>query len=104
MINPPPKKNNCLFAFFLPSPLFWNTVSGGVPRMTFMINQTDVILDNTKLERVKKNKFLGVIIDEQLTLKSHIDRIRKTISMNIGMINRLNVLFLNEFCEHYSVL
>ena len=57
--------------------------------MTSMINQTDVILDNTKLDRVTKAKFLGVIIDENLTWKNHINGITKTTSRNIGMINKL---------------
>ena len=61
----------------------------GTPKMTSMIDQTDIILDNTKLDRVTKTKFLGVIIDENLTLKTHIDGITKTISRNIGMINKL---------------
>ena len=61
----------------------------GSPKMTSMIDQTDIILDNTKLDRVTKTKFLGVIIDENLTWKNHIDGITKTISRNISMINKL---------------
>ena len=48
-----------------------------------------IILDDTKLERVNKTKFLGVIIDENLTWKYHIDGITKIISRNIGMMNKL---------------
>ena len=36
----------------------------GTPKMTSMIDQTDVILGNTKLDRVTKTKFLEVIIDK----------------------------------------
>ena len=62
----------------------------GTPKMTSMIDQTDIILDNTnKLDRVTKTKFLRVIINENLTWKNHIDGITKTISRNIGMINKL---------------
>ena len=46
-------------------------------------------LDNTRLERVFITKFLGVIIDENLTWKNHIDGVTKTISQNIGVINKL---------------
>ena len=49
----------------------------GTPKMTSMIDQADIILDNTKLDRVTKTKFLGVIIDENLTWKKHIDGITK---------------------------
>ena len=61
----------------------------GTPNMISMIDQTDTILDNTKLDRLTKTKFLGVIIDENLTWKKHIDGITKTISRNKGMINKL---------------
>ena len=44
----------------------------------------NVLLENTVLERVKFTKFLGVLIDECLTWKNHIDCISKTISRNIG--------------------
>ena len=64
--------------------------------MTSMIDHTDIILDNTKLDRVTKTKFLGVIIDENLTWKNHIDGITKTISRNIGMINKLKFFFVPE--------
>ena len=40
-------------------------------------------------ERVSYTTFLGVIIDENLTWKNHIDAISKTISRNIGMLSKL---------------
>ena len=52
-------------------------------------NNIKVILDNVELSRVNKTKFLGVLIDENLTWKDHIDAISKTMSRNIGMINKL---------------
>lgn len=66
----------------------------GTPKMT-SLDQGDsqlklnVILDDTDLERVNRTKFLGVIIDENLTWKNHIEGITKTISRNIGIINKL---------------
>ena len=48
----------------------------------------NVLLDNTALERVKLTKFLGVLIDECLTWKNHIDCISKTILRNIGVMNK----------------
>ena len=38
----------------------------------------NVILDDTVLDRVKCTKFLGVLIDENLTWKCHIDCVSKT--------------------------
>ena len=53
------------------------------------VSNVDIILDNTKLQRVDNTKFLGVTIDENLSWKNHIDGITKTISRNIGMIDKL---------------
>ena len=41
------------------------------------------------LERVESTKFLGIIIDENLTWKNHIDVISKTISRNVGMLTKM---------------
>ena len=41
------------------------------------------------LNRVSSTKSLGVIIDENLTWKNHIDAISKTISRNTGMLTKL---------------
>ena len=54
----------------------------GTPHMTSVKTRSDlsVTLNRTILERVKTTKFLGVLIDECLTWKNHIDCISKTIS------------------------
>ena len=49
----------------------------------------NVILDSVSLERVESTKFLGIIIDENLTWKKHIDVISKTISRNVGMLTKM---------------
>jgi hypothetical protein len=66
----------------------------GTPHMISTKNnqaQKDVtiILDDTVLQRVNHTQFLGVIIDECLTWKNHIDCLSKTISRNIGIMNKL---------------
>ena len=50
---------------------------------------TDVIFDDTPLEKVAYTKFLGITVDNKLSWKFHIDNICKTISRNIGIIHRL---------------
>ena len=84
----------------------------GTQYMTSMedegVSNEDIILDNTKLQKVDSTKFLGVTIDENLSWKNHFDGITKTISSNIGMINKLEFfffffLFLNVFCQHCTV-
>ena len=54
-----------------------------------MQNDLSITLNDTALEKVKTTKFLGVLIDECLTWKNHIDCISKTISRNIGVMNKL---------------
>ena len=61
-------------------------------------NSIKVILDNVELSRVNKTKFLGVLIDENLTWKDHIDAISKTMSRNVGMINKLKLFVPNVYC------
>ena len=53
------------------------------------IDPLQIILDDTKLDRVKNTKFLGVVIDENISWKHHINAISKTISRNIGVINKV---------------
>ena len=50
---------------------------------------SDIVFDNTPLQRVSHTKFLGVIVDSKLSWRNHIDTICKTISRNIGVISRL---------------
>ena len=49
----------------------------------------NVKLNGVSLNRVSSTKFLGVIIDKNLTWKNHNDVISKTISRNIGMLTKL---------------
>ena len=61
------------------------------PKMASTTTHQDfnITLNDTLLERVKFTKFLVVLIDECLTWKNHIDCISKTISRNIGIMNKL---------------
>ena len=49
----------------------------------------DITFDNTTIEQVTHTKFLGVLVDNKLSWKSHIENICQTISRNIGVIYRL---------------
>ena len=48
-----------------------------------------VIFSETVIKEVKSTKFLGITIDNKLSWKYHIDNICKTVSRNIGIINRV---------------
>ena len=51
--------------------------------------ELNIKLHGVSLNRVSSTKFLGVIIDENLTWKNHIDAISKTISRYVGMLTKL---------------
>ena len=52
----------------------------------------NIQIDNYVLERVSSTKFLGVLIDENLTWKSHIALVSNKIGKNIGVIRRIRHL------------
>ena len=64
----------------------------GTPHMTSRktSDNSNIVLNDTILE----TKFLGVLIDECLTWKNHIDCISKTISRNIGVMNKLTLFHI----------
>jgi hypothetical protein len=66
-----------------------NFVIFGSSGRTKKIDKCEIFLDNIKILRTEKAKFLGVIIDENLSWKNHITYIKGKISKNIGIINRL---------------
>ena len=45
-----------------------------------------VEINNHKLVRVKETTFLGIILDEHLSWKSHISHIASKVSKSIGII------------------
>lgn len=63
----------------------------GTSHMVSNVNlqNIEIILDETSLNRVKHTKFLGLIIDECLSWKNQIDCVAKTIARNIGVMNKL---------------
>ena len=54
---------------------------------------TNITLDGTVLEIVSSTKFLGLTIDNKLSWKPHIDSVCRTISRNIGIINKVKYCF-----------
>ena len=53
----------------------------------------NIIFDGTVLKQVQNTKFLGIIIDEDLSWKPHVNNVCNIISRNIGMINKLKHFF-----------
>ena len=57
----------------------------------------NLILNNSSIKRENAIKFLGVIIDENLTWKNHISTIENKISKTIGILYKAKFL-LNQTC------
>ena len=56
------------------------------PRQKKVNVNVRLTLENTVTKQVKQTKFLGVLIDQHLSWKPHIDFVSKTISKNVGII------------------
>ena len=63
----------------------------------------NVTFDTTILDEVSSITFLGVCVDNKLSWKCHINNICKTISRNIGVMNKLKYC-LPTFCIKNALL
>ena len=52
----------------------------------------DLILNGNVVKRVTSTKFLGIIVDDQLKWKQHIDYIKNKISKSIEIIIKLEIM------------
>ena len=48
-----------------------------------------VVFDNTVIQKVSSTKFLGIIVDDKLSWKLHVDNVCKIISRNICNLNKV---------------
>ena len=60
------------------------------------LSEIKVSIDNNEVERVSNTKTLGIIIDENLKWKEHIDSASKKISKTIGMLRRVSKPFVSQ--------
>ena len=60
--------------------------------ITQLPNQV-IFSETVMIKEVKSTKFLGITIDNKLSWKYHIDNVCKTVSRNIGIINRVKQIF-----------
>ena len=67
----------------------------GTPHQTKQINDCrHIYLDGCKLTCVTEAKFLGIIIDSNLTWIPHINSISKKCSKNLGVLNKIKHFLL----------
>ena len=64
-----------------------------------------LVIDNVIIERVNSFSFLGLSLDENMSWKTHTNKIRAKISRSVGIINKLkNVLPLSIKVTLYNAL
>ena len=70
-----------------------------------------VLVNGTTLNPVKSAKFLGVILDDKLTWKEHVEQLKVKLKRSLGMIHRgknllnchgLKMLYYAQFYSHLS--
>ncbi len=60
------------------------------------INNITIKIVNTVIEKVPDFNFLGLILNENLSWKSHCDKISNSISKSLGILNALKHILLEE--------
>ena len=59
-----------------------------------------ISLNGVDIAKVNHAKFLGVLVDDKLTWKSHITHISNKVAKNIGILNKLRHLCSIEYATH----
>ena len=92
-----------------------NKMSLNIEKTHFMIfkpkrkrvnTSSDIVINGCKINEVKFTKFLGVIIDCDLSWKNHIDQVCSKISKNIGIMTKARSIFKTETLQslYYSFI
>ena len=55
--------------------------------LRFIVSDT-ITLDNIAVQQVEVTKFLGVLLDQHLSWKYHINHVAKKVSKTIGIISK----------------
>ena len=76
-----------------------NRLSLSIPKTFYQIYGVNAVehdlvipIGNVNLKRAKTVKYLGVLVDEDLRFKSHINKVSGVVSRNIGIISRAKYL------------
>lgn len=63
-----------------------------------LANNSCLKIRNVEIKRVNQTKFLGIIVDDKLTFKNHIDQVVKKISRSCGILRKVS-----QFVPHYVI-
>ena len=72
-------------------------IIGAHQRLATVSNFT-VQASGHNIERVNKFKYLGIVVDENLSLKDHIEYLGKKISSRLGMLRRARKVLPRHAC------
>jgi hypothetical protein len=80
-------------------------IIGSSQRLAKITSSLEFTIDNTRLDQVKSFKYLGVLINENLSWKEHVDHIKSKVNKKIGLFNRIKkflplpyrILFYNSY-------
>ena len=71
-------------------------IIGSRQRLTQISTDPKISIGSQNISRVKETKTLGVLVDENITWKNHIEATCKKISKTIGMMRRVKSVISNE--------
>ena len=57
-----------------------------------------LLINKQAIDEERHVKYLGVLIDSQLTFKYHIEHLNKKVSREIGVLYKLRHMFIQKFC------
>ena len=75
------------------------------PRQKLLELDVKLLLNDREIDQVEKFVFLGVILDDKLSWKSHISHVSTKISKSIGIIRKSSFFLLKQslFTLYYSI-
>ena len=77
---------------------------GSRQKLSPLLSQPELSIDNVPIEKVTSVKSLGIFIDENLRWQTHIDKLFKKIISGIGAIKELEILFQRLLSIVYTML
>ena len=76
---------------------------GSRQRLSTLPDTLELSINNVPINRVSSVKTLGVLIDEDLTWQTHIDKLSKKIASGIGAIKRIRPFCSTSYTTSYII-
>ncbi len=66
-----------------------------------VVKNINITVNNQALESVTSKKLLGVVVDNNLTRKGHVDKVHRTVSMLLSTFRRIKPFLPTDACIKY---